>query len=67
MTIRVAAEPPNSIRFYELDLWELFDLEKDPQEMHSVYDDPAYQTVRDQMTRRLQQQRRLYEVGLAQE
>lgn len=27
--------------------WELFDLEKDPQEMRSVYDDPAYaETVR---------------------
>jgi arylsulfatase A-like enzyme len=51
------------IRFYELNLWELFDLEKDPREMNSVYDDPAYETIRDQMTRRLQQQRKLYRVG----
>jgi len=29
----------------EIDAWELFDLEKDPHEMHSVYDDPAYADV----------------------
>ena len=37
--------------------WELFDLEKDPCEMHSVYDDPAYaDTVKELKTelRRLQ-------------
>jgi arylsulfatase A-like enzyme len=32
--------------FYpELDEWELFDLEKDPHELTSVYDDPTYATV----------------------
>lgn len=33
------------IYFYELDEWELFDLEKDPKEVNSVYDDPAYQDI----------------------
>ena len=33
------------IFFHELDEWELFDLEKDPREMQSVYDDPAYAPV----------------------
>ena len=28
--------------FHPVDEWELFDLEKDPREMHSVYDEPAY-------------------------
>ncbi|MHC4445114.1 MAG: sulfatase family protein [Planctomycetota bacterium] len=28
--------------YYELKEWELFDLKKDPNEMKSVYDDPAY-------------------------
>jgi arylsulfatase A-like enzyme len=30
------------ISFYDLNEWELFDLETDPNEMQSVYDDPAY-------------------------
>jgi arylsulfatase A-like enzyme len=33
------------IHFYKLDEWELFDLEKDPQEMHSIYDDPEYAQI----------------------
>jgi arylsulfatase A-like enzyme len=36
------------IFFPELDEWELHDLEKDPHELKSVYDDPAYaETVKD--------------------
>jgi arylsulfatase A-like enzyme len=27
--------------YYDLDAWELYDLEKDPHELHNVYDDPA--------------------------
>jgi arylsulfatase A-like enzyme len=30
------------IHYYTIDEWELFDLEKDPDEMKSVYDDPGY-------------------------
>ena len=30
------------IHFYNLGEWELFDLEKDPNELKSVYEDPAY-------------------------
>jgi arylsulfatase A-like enzyme len=33
------------IHFYQTDEWELFDLEKDPDELQSVYDDPAYESV----------------------
>ena len=33
------------IHFYNLGQWELFDLEKDPHEMTSVADDPAYADV----------------------
>ncbi len=33
------------IRYYQLDEWELFDLEKDPDELRSVYGDPAYAEV----------------------
>lgn len=34
------------VRYHTLDEWELFDLEKDPREMRSVYADPAYAQVR---------------------
>ena len=31
------------IHFYnDIDAWELYDLEKDPAEMHNVINDPAY-------------------------
>ncbi|HEY6596064.1 MAG TPA: sulfatase [Asanoa sp.] len=30
--------------------WELFDLQTDPSELRSVYDDPAYAAVRDELT-----------------
>jgi len=33
------------IYYHQLDEWELFDLEKDPREMRSVYSDPAYASV----------------------
>lgn len=36
--------------------WELFDLESDPYELRSVYADPAYATVREELTRELQHQ-----------
>jgi uncharacterized sulfatase len=29
--------------------WELFDLEKDPHEMKSVYDDPNYKQIQDDL------------------
>ncbi len=48
------------IHFYnDVDEWELYDMRRDPQEMHNVYDDPAYAAVREQMheaLRKLQQE-----------
>lgn len=35
--------------------WELFDLEKDPQELHNVARDPAYAAIRRQLTDQLHQ------------
>jgi arylsulfatase A-like enzyme len=32
--------------YYDIDEWELFDLEKDPNEMRNVYHDPAYAEIR---------------------
>ncbi len=41
----VRTERYKLISFYDMKEWELFDLEKDPQEMKSVYADPAYANV----------------------
>jgi len=43
------------------DEWNLFDLQKDPNEMVSVYDNPAYRSTRDNLTREFQRLRTLYE------
>jgi len=42
------------IHYYEAGQWELFDLEKDPREMQSVYDDPAYAGVLAEMKKKLE-------------
>lgn len=31
--------------YYDIDAWELYDLEKDPRELNNVYNDPAYANV----------------------
>ena len=45
------------INYYTLKEWELFDLQKDPHEMKSVYDDPNYAQVRGDMTKELKRLR----------
>ncbi|PRD56095.1 sulfatase family protein [Sphingobacterium gobiense] len=43
------------VRFYgELNNWELFDLQKDPNELSNVIDDPDYSSVLDSLQDRLQ-------------
>lgn len=46
--------------YYDVDEWELYDLERDPQELHNVYDHPDYAQVRDQMHVKLKQTREKY-------
>jgi len=41
----------------DLDDWELFDLEKDPREVRSVYSDPAYATIMADLKRELERLR----------
>ncbi len=39
--------------YHTIDQWEMFDLEKDPHELRSVYDDPAYADVRQELKKEL--------------
>lgn len=50
------------IHYYDMDEWELFDLDHDPQELKSIYDDPAAQDVRRQMHAEIERVRQLYQV-----
>jgi arylsulfatase A-like enzyme len=50
----ISTERYKLIHFYnDIDEWELFDLQKDPQEMKSVYNDPAYSKVKADLHKRL--------------
>jgi arylsulfatase A-like enzyme len=46
--------------YYDVDEWELYDLETDPDEMKSVYDDPAYAEVQKEMHQKLEEVRAYY-------
>src|SRR5687767_4050904 len=50
------------IHYYEVGEWELFDLEKDPEELRSVYPDKSYARVRKDMEEKLAALRRQYAV-----
>ena len=50
------------INFYEIGEWELFDLERDPNELRSVYADPQYAGVRQKLETELKRLRTAYRV-----
>jgi arylsulfatase A-like enzyme len=50
------------IHYYELGEWELFDLARDPNELRSVYGEPAYAAVTDSLKARLVALREHYAV-----
>ncbi len=50
------------IHFYNLDEWELYDLEKDPREMRSVYSDAAYANVVKEATAQVARLQKKYRV-----
>ena len=39
--------------YYDIDEWELFDLQTDPMELKNVYNDPSYSSVRKDLHKRL--------------
>jgi arylsulfatase A-like enzyme len=57
----VATERYKLIHFYyDVDEWEMYDLQKDPREMKSVYNDPAYAEVQKELHARLTELRKKY-------
>jgi len=46
--------------YYDIDEWDLYDLEKDPMEMKNVYDDPAYADIQADLHQQLEGLRKQY-------
>lgn len=58
----VVKGPHKLMYFYALDEWELYDLNKDPHEMNSVYEEPDYEPVISELKEELQKLREELEV-----
>ena len=58
----VATERFKLINYYETNEWELFDLQTDPAEMHSVYGQSEYSAVQKQLKAELARLRQQYDV-----
>lgn len=56
----VIGERYKLIHYYQLEEWELFDLERDPHEMMNQYHNPEYKSIREQLTRELLNLRKQY-------
>lgn len=41
--------------YYDIDVWELYDLEKDPYQLNNVYSDPDYRAVREDLHNRIKE------------
>jgi arylsulfatase A-like enzyme len=50
------------IHYYTIGEWELFDLEKDPDELQNVYGNPGYTEIQQQLNQRLTELREQYNV-----
>ena len=58
----VRTERYKLIHYYQLDEWELIDLENDPKELHSFYGDKDYAEVQKELDKELERLRVLYRV-----
>ncbi len=59
----VRTERYKLIHFYDdIDTWEMYDLKKDPQEEHNIYNDPEYADVQQRLHQRLDSLQQKYQV-----
>lgn len=57
----ISAFDSKLIRFYyDIEAWELYDLEKDPQELNNLYGNSAYKEVQSKFHKKLEQLRIIY-------
>lgn len=57
----IATKTHKLIHFYhDVNEWELYDLTEDPNEMHNVYDDPSYKSIRNKLKKELLLLRKKY-------
>ncbi len=47
--------------YYDMDVWELYDLQKDPSELNNIYGDPEYAEVQEELHKQLEELRIKYE------
>ncbi len=58
----VRTERYKLIHFYNLDEWELYDLQRDPQEMRNLYGNPFYEEITIELKQELARLRLQYAV-----
>ena len=46
--------------YYDIDVWEMYDLENDPDELHNLYYDEDFAGLRDSLSRELVLQQQKY-------
>ncbi len=46
--------------YYDIDEWEMYDLQEDPSEMKNIYNDPEYKEIKEMMHKRLTEMREKY-------
>ncbi len=56
----VRTERYKLIYYYEIDEWELFDLQRDPHELNSIYDNPFYKDIIQELKQELKRLREYY-------
>lgn len=58
----ITGERYKLMHFYELNEWEMYDLQEDPMEMNNIYNHPEYDSIQSSLTDRFKRLKRQYGV-----